>query len=107
MERADVDRPVAHVAKRNSVFAPVLAGKRQTRRQRQVLADDGVAAVHETLLVEIVHGAAQALRAARGLAEQLGHAGVRAGAAREGVAVVAVGGDEVIIGPRGRDAARR
>ena len=67
-----------------------------------MLADDGVAAHHEALLVEIMHGAAETLRAARRLAEKLGHAGIRARAARQRVPVVAVGGDQVIVGPRGR-----
>ena len=102
MERPDVDGPVAHVAERHAVLAAVFAGEGEAGGERQVLADDGVAAVHEPLPVEIMHGTAQALRAARGLAEEFRHAGIRARAAGQRVTVGAVGGDKVIVRPGGR-----
>ena len=46
---------------------------------------------------EQVHRAALALRAAGGLAEQLGHHGPRRDAARDRLPVVAVGGDHVVV----------
>ena len=67
-----------------------------------MLTDDRVAAHHGAFLVEIMHRAAETLRAARRLAEKLGHAGIRAHAAHERVAVVTVGGDHVIVGTNGR-----
>ena len=61
-------------------------------------ADDRVAAQEVLLGVEEVHRAPLALGAARRLAEQLGHARAWSiHAAGQGVAVVAVGGDDVIV----------
>ena len=78
-------------------------------RDRQVAAHDPVAAEVAARDVVEVHAAALAAADAGGLAAQLGHQRPRVGAARERVAVVAVGGDEVVVGPQqahGADADR-
>ena len=75
------------------------------RGERNVRADDRVAAIHVMFLVEVMHRPAEAARTAGRFSEKLRHAGVRARAPGEGVRVIAIGGDEVIVGPRGRDGA--
>ena len=75
----------------------------------QVAAHDAVAAEVAARDVVEVHAAALAAADAGGLAAQLGHERARVGAAGQGVAVVAVGGDEVVVGPQqahGADAHR-
>ena len=68
-------------------------------------ADNGVSAVHVILAIEEVHRAAETARAAGFLAEQFGHAGIWACAARERMGVVAISGDDVIVVARGCDRA--
>ena len=58
--------------------------------------DDPVAAEEAPLEVEQVHRAAAALGAAVHAAEQLGHHGLGMRAARDRLAVLAVGGDQVV-----------
>ena len=85
-----------------------LRGEGHARGQRQVAADDAVAAQEVVLGVEEVHRAAQALRAAGLLAEQLGHDRPGRHALGVGLAVVAVGRDDVVLGlERGHRARRR
>ncbi len=64
--------------------------------ERDVAADDGVAAQEALLDVEEVHRAALALGAAGRLAEQFGHGGVCTDAPGERVAVIAVCRDHII-----------
>ena len=59
-------------------------------------ADDAVAAHEPVLDVEEVHGAALALDEAGALAVELGHHLVGIAAKKEGVGVVAVGGDDLV-----------
>src|SRR4029434_7142005 len=54
-------------------------------------------AVHVALFVEKMHGAAEPKRATGRFAKELGHAGISACSARESVAVIAIGGDDVIV----------
>src|SRR5581483_7471717 len=68
----------------------------ETRRDRQVSADDAVAAQEAVLLVEEVHRAAAPLRRASLPAEELGHHRARVGAARQRVAMRPVRAYEVI-----------
>ena len=68
-------------------------------------ADNRVAAIHVVFLVEIMHRTAEAARTAGRFAEKFRHAGIGARSASERVRVVAIGGDEVIIGPGRRDGA--
>ena len=96
-ERALVRRAVAEHAERGLLGPAVVGGERHAGRQREVAADDPVAAHEAVLEVEHVHRAAAAVRDAVLAAEQLGHHLVGVGAARERVAVRAVGGDQVVL----------
>ena len=97
VERALVHGAVAEVADADAVLAAILAGEGDACGERDVAADDGVAAEEPLLGVEEVHRAALALGAAGGLAEQLGHGGLDVHAAGDGVAVVTIGRDHVIV----------
>src|SRR5205085_5941695 len=68
-------------------------------------ADDAVAAEEVLVGVEEVHRTALALRAAADLAVQFGHHFVGRDAHDERMAVVAVAGVDVIVGPEGRERA--
>src|SRR4029077_21027918 len=68
-------------------------------------ADDRVAAHEAARGVEEVHRATLALRAAGGLAEELGHHHPRRDSPGERVAVLPVGADDVVVRPERRDAA--
>src|SRR5690606_15607183 len=68
-------------------------------------ADDAVAAPVITRRVEIVHRAALALGATRDLAIELGHQRLGVHADGDGVTVIAIGGDHVIVFTHERTAA--
>ena len=97
MESALIHRAVAEVADANAIFLAVLARERNARRQRQMAADDRVAAEESLLDVEEVHGAPLPLRAARRLPHLFAHRGPGLHAASEGVAVIAIGGDHIVV----------
>ena len=69
-------------------------------------ADDAVPAEEVQVAVEEVHRAALAARAAVHAPEELGHDRARRHAAGECLAVVAVGGDDVVVGAEHREHAR-
>ncbi len=98
MEGALVDRAVAEEAQHDLVGVAQADRVAHARRHRQVAADDAVAAEVAGGHVVEVHRAALAAADPADLAAQLGHQRPRVGAAGEGVAVVAVGGDEVVVG---------
>ena len=96
-ERPLVGRAVAEHAHGDLVEPLVVGRERHPGGQRQVAADDPVAA-HEALLeVEHVHRAAAPVRDAVLAAEQLGHHAVGVGAAGQRVAVRAVRRDQVVL----------
>jgi hypothetical protein len=70
----------------------------QSNRNRQAAADDGIAAIEALRNIEQVHRAAAALAAAFLLAIHLGHDAFSAYPARQRVAVLAVGGDNGVVG---------
>jgi len=70
-----------------------------------VPADDAVSAEEVHVAVEQVHRAALAAHHAVDAPEQLGHHRARRHAARERLTVVAIGGDDVVVGPQHRDRA--
>ena len=107
MKGALIDRAVAEKTKRDAIFVSIFAGEGQSGRERHVRADNGVPAVHVILAIEEMHRAAEPARAAGFFAEELGHAGVGAGSARERVGVIAIRGDDVIVLSRRRDRADR
>src|ERR1700693_1514424 len=92
-----VDRSVAEKAKRYPVLVAIFRCERQSCCERHVSADDRVPAIHVIFLVEEVHRAAESLRAASRFPEKFRHARVRTGSARQGVAVITIGGDDVIV----------
>ena len=96
-ERALVGGAVAEDADRDLVAAEVVGGEPHAGGERQVAADDPVAAHEAPLEVEHVHRAAAAVRHAVLAPEQLRHHAVGIGAARERVPVRAVGRDQVVV----------
>ena len=96
-----VGRAVAKEAQRDLGQVPVLAGVRDPRCQRHVTADDAVAAQKAVRRIKHVHRPAHARANPRRLAHQLRqHAlgdvqrGARFG---DGMAVLAVGTDHVVL----------
>src|SRR3954453_14831999 len=65
-------------------------------------ADNRVAAVHVIFAIEKMHGAAETLGASSFFSEQLRHTGVSARPFDQGMRVVAIRRDEIIIMTRGR-----
>ncbi len=96
-ERALVGGAVAEHAQRDLLGPAVVGGQRHARGEREVAADDPVAAHEAVLEVEHVHRAAAAVRHAGLAAEQLGHDLVAIRAARQRVAVRAIGRDQVVL----------
>ena len=96
MEGAVVDGAVAEVELDDAVGLLVAQGVGHADAERDVPADDAVAAPEPVLDVEQVHRAALALDQPRALAVQLGHHLVGVTAEQEGVGVVAVGGDDLV-----------
>jgi hypothetical protein len=105
---ADVRRAVAELAQHRLLAAVARDRERDAGGDGQLPADDAPAAQEVASDVEQVHGPAAAVRAAVDAAEQLGHDGAGAHAAREREAVVAVGGEQVVVvAHRGDGADRR
>ena len=106
MERAGVHDRLAHEADADLIAAAILDREADAGRERHVAADDAVAA-------EEVRGCVSnrciepplPRDAAVDAAEQLGHDGARRHAARERLAVIAVGRDDVVVGAQHRDRA--
>ena len=105
VEGALVDRAIAEVAEAAAFAAEVFEAVGEAEAERGLAGDDAVAAPEVLVRREEVHRAALAFRAAGLFAEHFRHALVHAHADGEGVAVVAVGGDEVVIRPAERDGA--
>src|SRR3989441_13180735 len=107
VEGADVDRRLPEVTEAHLVAALVLDGEPDPGPERDMPAHDPVPP-HESLPdVEQMHRAALALRAPGGFAEQLGHHRAGGDAARQRLAVLAVGGDDVIVVAQRRERADR
>ena len=96
-----VDGAVAEEAYGNAVFVLVLAGERESGGDRHLSANDGVSAHKVLFQVEQVHGAALAAAAAGRLAAEFGHGDFGGHALCEGVSVVAVVADDVVVGAQG------
>ena len=97
VDGALVGGAVAHVAKAAALEPLVFEGVGESEAQWGLAADDAVAAPEMFRRGEEVHGAALALGAAGEFALQLGHELAHAHADGEGVAMVAVGGDDVVV----------
>ncbi len=97
VDGALVDRAVAHEGHAGALQALVLEPVGEAGAERHLAADDAVAAPVVAGGVEEMHRAALALGAAGHLAVELRHERVQLHADRDGVAVVAVGGDDVVV----------
>ncbi len=97
MEGTLVDSTVSHVAEGGTLDAFVFESESETRTQGCLAADDAVASPEVFIGGEVVHGASFAFGAAGGFAEELGHAFVHGHADHEGMSVVAVSGDKVVV----------
>src|SRR5207253_9976512 len=69
-------------------------------------AHNGVSTVHVMFLVEKMHRTTQPARATGIFAEKFRHAGIGAGAAGQGVGMIAISGDDVIVESVRRDGTR-
>ena len=78
------------------IVAAIAVGEGEAGAERDLRADDAVAAVEFLLPAEHVHGAALALGIAAAASGQLGHHALGVHAAGQHVAVVAVAGDDLI-----------
>ncbi len=83
----------------------LLDGKRGTRRDAEAAGDDAIGAQVADRPTRDVHRSAAAMAVAGLLAEQLGHHPARVMTLRDGMAVSAVGADDVVVGLDGRDRA--
>ena len=102
VKRAGVHDRLAHEAEAHLIAAAILDREADAGAERHVRADDAVAAEEVEALVEHVHRAALAARAAIDAAEQLGHDGARRDAARERLTVIAIRRDDVVVGAQHR-----
>jgi hypothetical protein len=97
VEHAFAGRAFAEKAGGDGSGAQPLVGQGNARSEWDSASDDGVAAVEAARAVEQVHRSAVPTTAAFSLAEHLGHDGIYRHAARERVAVLAVGGNHGIL----------
>ena len=105
MEGARIGRTIAEVGRDDAPLLQVLARESQTRGERQVAADDRVAAPQVPRHVGQVHRPTLALAHARGLTKQLGHERPQRHATGDGIPVVTVVGDDVVAALERRDGA--
>src|SRR4029077_2994604 len=96
-----IDGAVAEEAKRNSIFAPVLDCQGQPNSQRYMRGYDRVTAKHVVSLVKKMHRPPESTRAAGLFSKKLRHACIRARALSQGMPVITVSSDYVIIRPHG------
>ena len=99
IDLALVGGAVAEIGQADAVIAAIFVGEGQPRAERHLGADDAVAAIEFLLLAEHVHRAALALGIAGGAAGQLGHHAFGVHARRQHMAMVAIGGDQLVVGP--------
>ncbi len=99
VEATLVDSTVAHETHGCSGEAFVFEAVGETETERCLTSNDAVTAPVVFVRSEEVHGPPLPFRAAGGFPEQLGHAFIHVHADGEGVAVIAVSGDDMIVGP--------
>src|ERR1700716_4609567 len=98
MKGPNVYRGLAEEAHAQLVPAPILDGEADAGGDWDVSANDSVPTEEIRLGVEDMHGAALATRASGVAAEQLRHDGARTHSASERLSVIAVRGDDVVVG---------
>ena len=91
-----IDCAVAQKGDRTALDSLVLEGKGKAESERGLAGDDAVTTPVMLVGSEEVHRPTLALGAAGALAEELGHAFVHAHADGQGVAVVTIGGDDLV-----------
>src|SRR5439155_4311781 len=100
MARAAGYRALAEEALDHLVAAAILHGEGHAGRQREVSADDGVAAHEPARPIHEVHGAALPFAQAGGPAEEFGHDLLRIRAPGKAMAVIAVRREDIVVGPQ-------
>src|SRR5690606_40811604 len=105
--RADVRRAVAEEADGDLLRAAILCRPRRAVRDREMRADDRVAAKHVVLDARQMHRAALAAHQARRVAHELAQDRGHRHAAHERVVMAAIRTEGVILGPHGDAEARR
>src|SRR4029450_13243399 len=103
VESSLIDRAVTEEAERDPIFAQVLGGKRHSHRQWNVGADNSVTTVHVIFLIEEMHGAPQAPRAASLLSKKLCHTRVRARTAGKCMGMIAISCNDIVVFAHTRD----
>src|SRR6185503_6394693 len=96
VDLALVGRAVAEIGDADEIIAAVTVGEGEPRPERDLGADDAMAAVEVLLHAEHVHGAALALGIAAAASGEFGHHAVGFHPAGEHVAMVAVPGYDLI-----------
>ena len=101
-----VGRAFAEIGQRDPVVAAIPVAEAQPGADADLRADDAVSAEEVLLLAEHVHRPALAVRVAGGAPGQLRHHAARVHAAGQHVAVVAIGGDDLVALARSPSACR-
>ncbi len=96
IDLALIGRALAEIGQADAVVAAIFIGEGEAGAERRRRADDAVTAIEVLLDREHVHRAAFALGVAVAAAGQLGHHPLRLHAGGEHVAVVAIGGDDLV-----------
>ncbi len=96
VDLALVGGAVAEIGQRDVLVAAIAVGESEAGAERNLRADDAVAAVEILLLGEHVHRAALATGVASTASGQLGHHAARRHVHRQHVAVIAIGGDHLV-----------
>ncbi|MBS1253601.1 MAG: hypothetical protein MAG451_02653 [Anaerolineales bacterium] len=99
MEVTRVGRPIAEEAQHDLIQPLQLPAEAGSHGQRYAAGYDSVGAQAPQIQVGHVHGAAAPATDARILAQQLGHHGVHILALGDSMAMTAMGGGDVVIGP--------
>ena len=103
MKLAFGDGALAEKAGRHVVLSTHLVGERKADRERQPTADNGIAAVEIGGPVEQMHRAAPSAAASLTFAVHLGERGLHRHAAHQGMAMLAIGGDDPVARLEHRD----
>jgi hypothetical protein len=103
VKAADAHRAFAEKAERDPAVAPVLAGERDARGQRDVAAHDAVAAEHVVLASNMCIDPPRPFEQPVALPKSSAKKSARSHSLGQGDAVVAVRGDDVVVGPKSGD----
>ena len=96
IDLALVGRAVAEIGQADEIIAAIAVGEGETGAERDLGADDAVAAEEILLLAEHVHGAALALGIAAAASGQFGHHALGFHAGGQHVPVIAIAGYDLI-----------